>query len=330
MSAAAAQPGERRSWWRRLLGWIRIRRRNRVNEKQAVQVISATGGPRIVQGRPPRTGHELGAGGQAFVMEMPEAQGFVYKEYLHPVEGARHSYERLLDVGERVESRPLSNVDFLWPTRLYVNEGVVVGYEMHRIPESFNLPYVTPKGSKTQLGLLQHALPDPQSKFGLSEPTTAVERLELAVLVARAMQQLHDNGVSYRDLSLLNIAFARDPLRIVFMDMDSARVITEPIVELKDGVDTPDWFDPQLEPHASPLGYDTDRYKLALLMWRLLVTFDPAGEMTRSAVLSVKQIPGIRDDKLPSLRRVFLRALGGLGARPPAAEWVTVLTKARA
>lgn len=277
-----------------------------------------------------RFGTLLGrGGGQGAVFELPHYPEFVYKQYYQPIENARTSFTELVEAGERLEgSLAVHGVSALWPVRLFGPGDSVEGYVMPRMPDRFRLEVQTPYGRDLQEATLEFALqPDPGKAFFPVRVLSAAERIKLVRLVGIFLDALHSNDLVYGDLSLKNMRYATDPMSLLVMDMDGVHRISTQVIPEKDLANTPDWNDPHRSSEL-PLGFDLDRYKFALLVYRLLVVNnvsqafppDPANLVVPDGCGFE---PGARDTLEFLLRRA---ASGGTGSRPPIREWLSVLT----
>lgn len=266
------------------------------------------------------------AGGQGTVYGLAEHPRLVYKEYHHPIQGAERSFELLLGRGEAVRAAAPEHVEFAWPIAMVPTEAGVAAYVMPRISDEFSVKIRLPNG-RTQIkqATLDHAIPR-LGHFQVVTPVTTEERLQIAVLVGEALMAMHRHDVVYRDLSFKNIFFAREPMRVAFMDIDSARVLEHPTIPEKDGVDTPDWSDPHAS-SAEPVGFDLDRFKYALLVYRLLVVHGTNAPWPAQDVeFRLTQLDGVPRGNWGRVEELFRRAIRSPGARPAIGEWLDVLS----
>lgn len=264
-------------------------------------------------------------GGQGAVFEVARNPDLVYKQYHAPFVGAATSFISLMECADRVDRDLPPEVTMTWPIHLFGTGNDVSGYTMKRVPDDYFVTIARPDGTTVrQLGLDQ-AVPR-ESKFRPTRATTPQDRLGLARLIGIGLDALHRHDVLYRDMSWANFAYALDPPRIMFMDMDSARPITTPIIKSKDGVDTPDWIDHD-NPASEPLGFDLDRYKYALLVHRLLASHELLGSLPASADLVTKTLllDGVHPRHGNEVVDLYRRVLAGPGQRPPISEWLDKL-----
>jgi hypothetical protein len=135
------------------------------------------------------------------------------------------------------------------------------------------------------------------------------------VATAQLFDTLHAHSIIVGDVSMRNLLWSPGGDPCVFLiDCDSMRVVgEEPAVP---SAFTPDWDDP-LDPLGNTI--DSDRYKLALIILRVL-TVVPAVCPEDSNVRFAG--PGW-SDRLSDLMQMAARA--GRGQRLPAARWVEAL-----
>lgn len=275
-----------------------------------------------------RFGNLLGrGGGQGAVFELPHYPDFVYKQYYEPLDNARASFGELVEAGERLAA-PLAvhGVRALWPVRVFGPGDSVAGYVMPRMPERFRLEVQTPYGRDLQEATLEFALrPAPGKTFFPVRVLSAAERLKLVRLVGIFLDMLHKNDFVYGDLSLKNMRYATDPMALLVMDMDGVHRISTQVIPEKDLANTPDWNDP-FRLSELPLGFDLDRYKYALLVYRLLVVNNVSeGFPEDPATIVVPDGIGLDTDQRDRLEFLLRRAAsGGTGSRPPIREWLSV------
>lgn len=276
-----------------------------------------------------RFGNLLGrGGGQGAVFELPHYPEFVYKQYYEPIEHARTSFTELVEAGQRLAD-PLARhgIIALWPVQVFGLGDSVEGYVMPRMPDRFRLEVQTPYGRDQQEATLEFALqPDPGKAFFPVRVLSAAERIQLVRLVGVFLDTLHANDFVYGDLSLKNMRYATDPMSLLVMDMDGVHRISTQVIPEKDLANTPDWNDPYRLSEL-PLGFDLDRYKYALLVYRLLVVNNvsqpfPSDPMSLVFPEGLGLDSGVQDTLDFLLRRA---ASGGAGSRPPIREWLSAL-----
>ncbi|MDO5681338.1 MAG: hypothetical protein Q4G46_00740 [Propionibacteriaceae bacterium] len=276
-----------------------------------------------------KVGDMLGrGGGQGAVYDLPRQEGYVYKHYYEPISGARQSFAELVDAGVRLTPvLAARRVMALWPVHVLGPGTSVEGYVMPRMPGRFRAEIHTPYGSDLQEATLDFALaPPPGRAFYPVRQLTAGERVELVGLVGHFLQSLHNHGLVYGDLSLKNMRYATDPVELLVMDMDGVHHISTPVIPAKDLANTPDWNDPHRTSEL-PLGFDLDRYKYALLVYRLIVANSVSQAFPEDASrIVVPHESGLDPEQRAMVEFLLHRAAStGTGGRPPISEWLTVL-----
>ncbi|WP_327104883.1 hypothetical protein [Nonomuraea glycinis] len=258
----------------------------------------------------------LDKGGQGVVTRVLGPENLVYKGYM-PQAGHVNgtALAELVDFGHR---RTAGEVGFLlaqcaWPIARVVHEGRVTGFLMPHVPQEFYGQI----GGKRKLVELQYLLYEPNWAWQDLHQPDVRGRLEIATLAAKMIDLLHTHGWVVGDLSFRNLLWRPGaPYKVFMLDCDGLRRHGgEPVLRQ---AHTPDWDDPH-QPSSGP-ELDTDRYKLALLVGRVL---------TRTASVRPGQeptlLPSLPDQVLTAVRELFTRAHGPRGSRPSAAEWVQAL-----
>lgn len=258
----------------------------------------------------------LDKGGQGVVTRVLGPENLVYKGYMPHVGHVNGTaLAELVDFGHR---RTAGEVGLLlaqcaWPVARVVHEGRVTGFLMPHVPQEFYGRI----GGKLKLVELQYLLYEPNWSWQDLHQPDLRGRLEIATLAAKMVDLLHTHGWVIGDLSFRNLLWRPGaPYKVFMLDCDGLRRHGgEPVLRQ---AHTPDWDDPH-QPSSGP-ELDTDRYKLALLVGRVL---------TRTASVRPGQepalLPGLPDQVLTAVRELFTRAHGPRGSRPSAAEWVQAL-----
>lgn len=103
----------------------------------------------------------------------------------------------------------------------------------------------------------------------VSGEVTIEPRIAIAAEFAKLMHLLHSRSLVIGDVSQMNVLWALgDPASIFLIDCDGIRRVgSRPVFPQ---ADTPDWDDPELAGSGAWPDHDTDRYKLALLVGRVL------------------------------------------------------------
>ncbi|MEV4322391.1 hypothetical protein AB0J37_09195 [Microbispora rosea] len=258
----------------------------------------------------------LDKGGQGVVNRVLGPENLVYKEYMPQagqVNGA--ALAELVEFGHRqtaAEVRALLD-QCAWPVARVVNGGQVTGFLMPHVPKDFYGMI----GGKPKLVELQYLLYEPNWAWQDLHQPDIDGRLEIATLAAKLIDLLHTHGWIVGDLSFRNLLWRPGrPYKVCMLDCDGLRRHgAEPVLRQ---AHTPDWNDPH-QPSSGP-ELDTDRYKLALLIGRVLSRTASVRPGDEPALL-----PGLPDHVVTAVRELFTRAQGPRGTRPIAAEWVQAL-----
>lgn len=257
----------------------------------------------------------LDKGGQGVVIRVLGPENLVYKEYM-PQAGHVNAkaLAELVDFGHQRTGEVGSLLaQCAWPVARVVHEGRVTGFLMPHVPQEFYGPI----GGKSKLVELQYLLYEPNwAWLDLHQPDIR-GRLEVATQSAKLIDLLHVHGWVVGDMSFRNLLWRPGaPYKVFLLDCDGLRRHgEEPVLRQ---AHTPDWDDPH-QPSSGP-ELDTDRYKLALLVGRVLSRTASVRPGQEPALL-----PGLPDQVVTAVRELFARAHGPRGSRPSAAEWVQAL-----
>lgn len=265
----------------------------------------------------------IGQGGQGIVYRAPNVKTsftdtLVYKEYKSEVRVVT-DFEALATMPALVE-KSMSRRDgerlisfAAWPCEIVEKDGEPTGFLMPEIPNQFNIPLRTLKGTSDSLAEFQHLL-NPESVLEARGITISeAQRYKLLREVSFGMNFLHDNGVCVGDLSPKNVLFSLKPEKSVyFVDCDAMRIHG---MSALPQLETPGWEVPAGEELATVY---SDSYKLGLLALRLL-----AGSQSAS---DVDELPS---GTLAAVRQIINDAL----SRPPEkrplpATWAYILGNA--
>jgi DNA-binding helix-hairpin-helix protein with protein kinase domain len=247
-------------------------------------------------------------GGHGVVCLLPRPGDLLLKLYHDDVAVNADELGVLIDLPARFTpaDRRLLGCSTAWPRRRVFDRDRCVGLLMRRAPSRF----ATPLAGSSRLLELQFLLYPKRVMWQELVLPSADERRRLAVRYVRLFQVLHGNGVLFGDVSMRNLLWSLSGGPDVFaLDCDGFRVLgRRPAVH---PADTVGWSDPTARPGEATL--ETDRYKLALVVLRLLLADHavvPGDELCQRldrplAVLAERAVPA--------------------GARPSAAEWLAVL-----
>lgn len=277
-----------------------------------------------------RRGAKLGDGGQGDIYEIVGDPDRVLKELRRPVPAARETFAAILDARELIagELRGLP-IALCWPERLEIEKNFLLGYVMPRIEADFYFTSLWRRRTKRRVRDLQHAIPR-QSVFEMPFAVQPDEAMTLLRLVACFLDAMHRHNLIYDDISWFNFAFALDPVRLCVFDFDSTRPLGTDGFTAPDAVNTIDWDDPEASHERDPedlegsvATLDSDRYKFALLAYRMLIAKDRHSRFDHDGAAAAAA--GLRN---PDLQALWQRAAGSRGTRPQLSEWVRALSPA--
>jgi hypothetical protein len=162
---------------------------------------------------------------------------------------------------------------------------------------------------------LQYLLYEPKWMWGDIAPPDIDGRLGIARNTVALFRLLHSRRLVVGDVSMSNLLWSPAG-QIFLLDCDGVRELGA--VPVLPQPETLDWDDPS-QPASGP-DLDTDRYKLALLVARVL---------TRSPALRpgapVARPPGLPERIAGEVAARFAEAAGPRGSRPDAAQWARAL-----
>jgi hypothetical protein len=280
-------------------------------------------GPADVDEQTLTLGPELGSGGQGRVRRV-EGQGepLVFKEY--KVSGADPGALKLLvDFPATLQ---LYEREFLqgcsaWPLARVFKNGQVSGFLMREIPAHFMAPN---SAGSLKMREVQYLVYDRKPMWGDNVPAAGISaqaRISVATAFVELMSMLHAKTLVIGDVSMNNVLWttrSEDATEIFLIDCDGIRGLgSRPVLPQ---ADTLDWNDPRQKPQAGP-DMDTDRYKIALLVGRVLsaAAYLRPGEPLRP-------VPGVPARMAARLAVLWQRAAGPCGTRPAASQWSMALS----
>ncbi|CAL9475446.1 hypothetical protein SUDANB121_02940 [Nocardiopsis dassonvillei] len=258
-------------------------------------------------------GDELGKGGQGRVhrVEGGPYAGAVYKEYT--LSGADPAaLERLVRFPYLLTDTERDRLHAMtcWPLARVVSSGYLTGFLMQEIPRRFAGRI---SNGQARLRELQYLIFEPKALWGDIRPPGTEGRRELAHRFVSLFQLLHSRRIVVGDVSMSNLLWDADGTAEVFMiDCDGVRSAGEKPVLPQ--AETPDWNDP--EQPATGADLDTDRYKLALLVGRIL---SRQSKVRPGEPLDL--LPGLPPNVADRVSRRFAEAARGRGQRPDAHQW---------
>ena len=278
-------------------------------------------GPADVDEGALRLGDELGSGGQGRVLRVADHPGLVFKQY--KVRGADPAALRLLvDMPAQLQTaeRELLYGQTCWPLARVFNQAQLSGFLMREIPGRF---FGTNSVGSKKLRELQYLVYPRKPLWGDIVPPAGVAteiRIEVAREFTKLIATLHSRGLVIGDVSMSNVLWTGadgGAVTTCLLDCDGIRKLgSRPVLPQ---ADTLDWDDP-LQPRSGP-DLDTDRYKLALLVGRVL-TMSP---YIRPGDL-LPLLSGVPERAAARLTALWQQAAGKYGTRPAAAQWLLALT----
>ena len=220
------------------------------------------------------------------------------------VELVRELEERRGSVSARLEGEP---VEVSWPAQ---DDHGQSGFRVLEPDAAYFVAHGEAKGSPRTLDF---ALPD---RTPAGEPATDdLDRLELVRLVAIAVEGLHRADVVTAGLGWSTFLFALGPRPAVVLHGP------EHIRRLGGEFLAPTY--PPAGDEASGVSpFDADRFRLAVLAYRLLVSHEPDGDIDP---WNRRGVPGLSDSQVRRAWRLWERSTGPAGTRPQASEWMEAL-----
>jgi hypothetical protein len=256
----------------------------------------------------------LGEGGQGKVYRAA-ASTLLYKGYFSPAKVRVEGFASLRAARDMMGTtdRELIDAATAFPQYRVDDCGRFAGFLMVEVPEPFWGPIGNSQRRLREIQYLMYPLRPLWSRLDLPTPEG---RLAIARAFARLFDVLHRHGIVVGDVSMRNLLWANSGIERAFLiDCDSMRAAgNEPAVA---PAVTPDWDDPS-SPGKADL--DTDRYKLALAILRILVVKPEARpeQVTSGAIALPDEFARVRD-----LMGAVDSDVGG--ARPHATRWIEAL-----
>lgn len=281
-------------------------------------------GPMEVLGAEPALGPELGYGGQGIIYAVTDHPDRVYKRLAIPIPADLKEFERFVGLGESLRtSLSDAGVALVWPEAPHVEGGLIIGYEMPRIPAGYTLTI----GGTVKEAQLQYAVP----KDGPFRPDLVPnlhERIELVRSVGSFLASLHSFDYVYGDISWLNILYRLTPHPgILVLDMDCVRRLgARPVLSTKP-LNSPCFGDHDQSTELGQ-GFDSDRYKFALLVHRMIVSLHISAPLDPAAAIG--EDADLQPATLARIKTLLYRAANPPGTRPAIAEWLDALAPLKA
>jgi DNA-binding helix-hairpin-helix protein with protein kinase domain len=256
---------------------------------------------------------EIGDGGQGTVYRLPRSLGWLLKKYHAHIAVNPDELELLIGCPAHMTEDDQSFVQATtaWPVARVFDDDVCVGFLMAEAPARFG----TELAGREVLRELQYLVYKQRKMWNALRLPSPDERRVLVQAYVHLFQVLHRYGVVIGDVSMRNLLWTLEGTPGVYaIDCDGFRLNgRHPAVPQ---AQTPEWADP-----TAPSGlatFDSDRYKLALLITRVLLgnpRVTPE-DIVASADLRSRFAPAIMG---------LLRLAVQPGHRPPAEFWMRAL-----
>ena len=200
--------------------------------------------------------------------------------------------------------------------RYVYDKGQLSGFLMREIPGQFMAPNSAGKMKKREL---QYLLYPRAPLWGNIIPAGGVStqtRIDVARQFTELVTLLHSRTLVIGDVSMTNLLWTGtdgQPVTIFLIDCDGIRRLGHAPVMKQ--YNTPDWEDPDEPPTG--LDMDTDRYKLALAVGRIL----SCQAELRPGKDPLALPPDLPDRMANRIAALWKQAAGPYGQRPPADQW---------
>jgi hypothetical protein len=278
-------------------------------------------GPADVDEATIAVGEELGSGGQGTVYRVDGRTGLVFKRY--KVTGADPGALKILvDLPAQLQpsERGRLYARAAWPLARVYHKGQLSGFLMQEIPARFS---AANDAGGVRLREIQFLVYPRKPLWGQIVPPGGVSA-QTRIAVAREFTQLitllHDKALIVGDVSIRNVLWTGTdgaPVTIFLIDCDGIRKLgSRPVLSQ---AETLDWNDPR-QPASGP-NLDTDRYKLALLVGRVLSV---SAYVRPGQPLSL--VPDIPSRIATRVTAAWQQAAGPAGRRPDSAQWAMALS----
>lgn len=256
---------------------------------------------------------QIGDGGQGTVHRLSRLRGLLLKRYHPHVAVDADELDLLIRAPMYMteEDRGFVLATTAWPTARVFDGGTCVGFLMPEAPARFS----TELAGRPVLRELQYLVYRQRKMWSALRLPSPEERQTLVRAYVHLFQVLHRYGVVIGDVSMRNLLWTLDDRPSVYaIDCDGFRLDGRaPAVPQ---AQTPEWADPTAGNGLATL--DSDRYKLALLVARVLLS-DP--RITPEAIVASQDL---RSRVTPGIMGLLDQA-SRPGQRPSADSWVRVL-----
>jgi hypothetical protein len=268
-------------------------------------------------------GPELGAGGQAWVYRVyGQLELRAYKKYKDPAKADPAALKTLIDLPATLQpsQRDRLHEQAAWPLARVYDNGQLSGFLMREIPAQFMGPNTA---GKSILRELQFLLYQRKPMWGDIVPAGGVgsqTRIDVARECSALMTLFHAKALVIGDVSMRNVLWTGtggQSAAIFLLDCDGIRQLGQAPVMAQ--AETPDWNDPNQTPNGPDL--DTDRYKLALLVGRVLScqAYIRPGKDPLSLPADLPDRMAVR------IEAMWRQAARPYGQRPAANQWQQAL-----
>lgn len=256
----------------------------------------------------------LGDGGQGIVRLASQFPGLAFKEYRFTDSSRHRQLEALvrLHAGLGNADRDVLDRNTAWPVAIVHETGQPVGFLMVAAGDE----YWQPAGPKLRPTLMtgQFLMFPPKATWRHVRLPSSAERRDLVLQVLRVFEMFDRHSIVYGDVSGTNLLWSLSPEpRVLLLDCDGVR----PAGQTR-RLDTLDWHDP----HSAATDVESDRYKVALLVMRILLVnsvWRPDGSQPKGL------LGGVGPSAVKAVGDLVRRAGGPPRMRPTAGEWLAAL-----
>jgi len=268
-------------------------------------------------------GPELGTGGQAWVYRVHgQQEPRAYKKYKNAPAADPAALKTLIDLPDALQpsQRERLHEQAAWPLARVYSNGQLSGFLMREIPAQFFGPNAA---GDRKLRELQFLLYPHKPMWGGIVPAGGVAsqtRIDVARECCALMTLFHGKALVVGDVSMRNVLWSGadgQPAAIFLIDCDGIRHLGQAPVMAQ--FETPDWEDPNQMRSGPDL--DTDRYKLALLVGRVL----SGKAYIRPGRDPLSLPPDLPDRMGGRVEALWRQAARPYGQRPQASQWQQVL-----
>jgi hypothetical protein len=275
----------------------------------------------------------LGKGGQGTVRPLRGAPELVYKEYNQAGFGSHHpdaaALKALVSLRTSMTASERAEWDrrTAWPLCRVMDGPRPAGFLMHLVPKEFRVPEAGGRRSggagSTPMLTVDYLNQAPKPLWASVPQPDPGARRRIALAFAELLDELHRRGMVFGDISQSNVLWtlAGGP-SVYLIDCDGVRVAgSRPVLPQ---ADTPGWDDPNSPPGtATP---DTDRYKLALLVGRMVSRQQELRPAEGGAPVPLTPLPGVVPPESENRLARLWQDAAVPGHRPIAREWAFALS----